>query len=63
MARHEPIEAADVSRAVLSDAMLRERRLVVTRLKAMGVNVVDADLDQINMRLLDTYLALKHGRN
>ena len=63
MVRQEPIAASDVSRAILSDTMLRERQMVITRLKAMGVDVVDTTVEQINLQLIDAYLAAKHGRN
>lgn len=62
MVRHEPASPADVSRAVLSDGMLRERSLVITRLQRMGVNVVDVPADRIGAGLLDAYLAVKRGR-
>jgi uncharacterized protein (DUF58 family) len=63
MVRHEPNAAADISRAVLSDAMLRERESVIARLIRMGVHVVDAPLERLNLRLVDAYLAVKHGRS
>jgi uncharacterized protein (DUF58 family) len=62
MARHEPEEPADVSRAVLADAMLRERNLVTTKLRRLGVNVIDVPVDKISAGLLDAYLTVKRGR-
>lgn len=62
MARAEPVEPADVSRAVLADGMLRERSLVTTRLKRLGVNVIDVPVDRISAGLLDAYLSVKRGR-
>jgi uncharacterized protein (DUF58 family) len=62
MLRQEPREAADVSRAVLADAMLRERGAVTARLKRMGVDVIDASADKIGAGLIDAYLAVKQGR-
>ena len=38
----EPAEPDDVSRAVTAAALLRERRLVLTRLRHLGVHVVEA---------------------
>lgn len=61
MALAEPAEAADVSRAVLADAMLRERELVTTRLKRLGVNVIDVPVDKIGAGLIDAYLTVKRG--
>ena len=55
----EPKTASDVSRAVLADTMLREREAVISRLKHLGVNVVDAPIERLGLKLLDAYLALK----
>jgi uncharacterized protein (DUF58 family) len=63
MARAEPREPADVSRAVLADAMLRDREAVTARLRRMGASVVDVPVDQVGMRLLETYLTVKQGRS
>lgn len=54
-----PQTPADVTRAVLADAMLRERRAVAGRLRRMGVDVVDVPLAAIGTRLIETYLAVK----
>jgi uncharacterized protein (DUF58 family) len=59
MVRARPEKPEDVSRAVIADALLRERNIVVERLRRLGVHVVDAPLDQIGMRLLQSYLAAK----
>ncbi len=55
----EPEEAEDVSRAVTAAALLRERQLVLTRLRHMGVHVVEAAADEAGPALLDAYLVLK----
>jgi uncharacterized protein (DUF58 family) len=62
MRRAEPKEPADVSRAVLADTMLREREAVIMQLRRLGVDVIDAPVERIGMRLVETYLAVKHGR-
>jgi len=59
LARAEPLEPADVSRAVVAAALLRERELVVARLRRLGVEVVEAPIDRIGPALLDRYLSLK----
>ena len=61
MALAEPVETADVSRAVLADGMLRERNLVTTKLKRLGVNVIDVPVDKIGAGLIDAYLTVKRG--
>jgi uncharacterized protein (DUF58 family) len=63
MIGHEPEEPADVSRAVLAEAMLREREAVTLRLRRMGVIVIDAPLDRIGMRLIEAYWAVKSSHS
>jgi uncharacterized protein (DUF58 family) len=59
LARQRPEAADDVSRAVVAAALLRERDLVVARLKRLGVQVVEAPADRIGPALIDRYLDLK----
>lgn len=59
LARLEPREADDVSRAVTAEALLREREMVITRLRRMGVRIVDAPAERIGPALLSAYLDLK----
>lgn len=61
MARAEPVEPSDVSRAVLADAMLRDRGAVTARLKRLGVDVIDVPVDKIGAGLIEAYLSVKHG--
>src|SRR6185437_11801515 len=42
-----------------SDAMLRERDVVIERLRRLGVQIVDAPVDEISSNLLKTYFAVK----
>jgi uncharacterized protein (DUF58 family) len=55
----EPVEPEDVSRAVIANGLLREREVVIGRLKRMGVQVVDTPADRVGMRVLNSYLELK----
>ncbi len=59
LARQRPTSADDVSRAVIAQALLRERDLVVARLRRLGVQVVEAPADRIGPALIDRYLDLK----
>jgi uncharacterized protein (DUF58 family) len=59
MADKEPVETDDVSRAVIADALLREREVVISRLRRMGVEVVDAPAQSAGVNLLNAYLELK----
>ncbi len=59
MADKEPIQTSDVSRAVIADTLLRERESVISRLRRMGVEVVDAPAERAGVSLLNAYLDLK----
>ena len=51
----------DVSRAVVADALLRERALVIARLRRMGAEVLEAKASLVGSALIDRYLALKRA--
>jgi uncharacterized protein (DUF58 family) len=55
----DPAEPDDVSRAVTAAALLRERRLVITRLRHLGVHVVEAAGAEAGPALVAAYLDLK----
>ena len=55
----EPAEPEDVSRAVMAASLLRERRLVLTRLRHLGVHVIEASADAAGPALVSAYLDLK----
>ena len=55
----EPAEPEDVSRAVMAASLLRERRLVLTRLRHMGVQVIEASAAEAGPALVNAYLDLK----
>ncbi len=59
MADKEPAEVSDVSRAVIADALLREREVVITRLRRLGVEIVDAPAERVGVSLLNAYLEVK----
>ena len=59
VAAAEPVTADDVSRAVTAAALLRERELVITRLRRTGAHIVDAPVGAVGPRLLNAYLDLK----
>jgi uncharacterized protein (DUF58 family) len=59
MVRARPDEPDDVSRAVTAGALLRERELVVGRLRRMGVHVVEAPVERLGPAVLNAYLDLK----
>ena len=55
----EPQVPEDVTRAVTAAALLRQRRLVVNRLKRLGVHVVEARHDMAGPALVNAYVDLK----
>jgi uncharacterized protein (DUF58 family) len=59
LASAEPKTVDDVSRAVTAAALLRERRLVVSRLRHLGIHVLEARHDQIGVALVRQYLDFK----
>jgi uncharacterized protein (DUF58 family) len=59
LAAAEPAEPDDVSRAVTAAALLRERRLVITRLKHLGIHVIEAAAAEAGPSLVAAYLDLK----
>jgi uncharacterized protein (DUF58 family) len=59
IARAEPSDADDVSRAVTAAALIKERELVAARLRRMGAHIVDAPLAAIGPALISAYLDLK----
>ena len=54
-----PQDAQEVAESVIAETLVRERDLVIARLKRMGAHIIDADPDTLNMSVLNTYLALK----
>ena len=59
LTRAEPLTPDDVSRAVVALSLLRERDVVVARLRRLGVDIVDAPASAIGTGLLDRYLEIK----
>lgn len=59
LAEREPLEPDDVSRAVIAQALLRQRELVVGRLRRLGARLVEARGDDLGLALLDSYLDAK----
>lgn len=54
-----PVEPADVIRAVTAAALLRDRRLVLLRLRHLGVHVIESPYGQVAERLVEGYVDLK----
>ncbi|HYD13282.1 MAG TPA: DUF58 domain-containing protein [Allosphingosinicella sp.] len=55
----EPQAPEDVSKAVAAAGLLQERRLVLTRLRHLGVHVLEASAAETGPALVSTYLGFK----
>ena len=55
----EPAEPEDISRAVTAASLLRERRLVITRLRHLGVHVIEAPAAEAGPAVVNAYLDFK----
>jgi uncharacterized protein (DUF58 family) len=59
LAGADVVTPGDVARAVVAQGLIRQRALVLTRLRQAGIRVVEAPWQAIGTRLLETYLAIK----
>ena len=57
----DPQTMGDIAVAVGADALHRQRQLVLTRLRRLGVNVIEARHQDVGYRLIDLYLATKRA--
>jgi uncharacterized protein (DUF58 family) len=55
----DPQTADDITRAVTAADLLKDRRIVITRLQHLGVHVVESEYDKVSDRLVQSYLDLK----
>jgi uncharacterized protein (DUF58 family) len=54
-----PRGTADVSRAVVSEVLFRERKIVLERLRRLGLLVLDAAPESLSLQMIQTYLDIK----
>ena len=59
IATDAPSDLQQLAMAVSADALLRQRALVLSRLRQLGVDVIEAPYAKIGTRLIDAYLAVK----
>lgn len=59
MVRADPVTADDVSRAVIADRLLRERTVVIERLRRLGVEILETAADRLGPQLVSRYLEMK----
>ncbi len=54
-----PETGDDIARAVTAASLMRERRVVISRLQRLGIHIVEAAHDRIGSDLVDKYIELK----
>ncbi len=54
-----PATPEDVTRAVIAASLNQERQIVLAKLRRMGVQILEADIDTIGVALLNTFFDLK----
>ena len=59
IADRAPQTPDDVTRAVTAAALLKDRRLALTRLQHLGVHVIESEYDRVGERLVAGYVDLK----
>jgi len=54
-----PTDIATLARSVTADTLVQQRKLVLQRLRRMGIDVIEAPWDAIGPRLIDRYFAIR----
>jgi uncharacterized protein (DUF58 family) len=54
-----PADLATLSRSVTADSLAQQRKLVLGRLRRMGIDVIEAPWERIGTRLIDRYLQIR----
>ena len=54
-----PETAGDVARAVTAQSLLDQKKMVITRLRHMGIDVIEGAHRDIGTRLINGYLKIK----
>ncbi|HEY9090969.1 DUF58 domain-containing protein [Parasphingorhabdus sp.] len=57
--RKEPESAQDVTRSVMAQSLLDQKKLVVSRLRHMGIDVIEGPHQNIGTQLINSYLKIK----
>jgi len=56
-----PGDIATLARSVTADGLAQQRKLVLTRLRRLGIDVLEAPWESIGPRLIDRYLAIRNS--
>ena len=57
----EPSDIATLARSVTADTLSQQRRLVLQRLRQLGVDVIEAPWEEIGYDLIDRYFLMKNA--
>lgn len=57
----EPTDIATLARSVTAETLRHQRRVVLQRLRQLGVNVIEAPWQRIGYDLIDRYFAIKNA--
>jgi uncharacterized protein (DUF58 family) len=57
----EPGDLATLARSITADGLAQQRRIVLQRLRRMGVDVIEAPWERIGFALIDQYLAIRNS--
>jgi uncharacterized protein (DUF58 family) len=60
LADARPASGEDIARSVISGGLLRERQVVIGRLRRLGAHVIEAEHRQLGPALVKRYLEFKH---
>lgn len=55
-----PETAADVTRTVTAQSLFDQKKLVVSRLQHLGIDVIEGSHEDVGTRLINSYLKIKH---
>jgi uncharacterized protein (DUF58 family) len=56
-----PADIATLARAVTADSLAQQRKLVLQRLRRMGIDVIEAPWEKIGPQLIDRYFLIKNS--
>jgi uncharacterized protein (DUF58 family) len=56
-----PGDIATLARSVTADSLAQQRKLVLTRLRRLGIDVLEAPWESIGPRLIDRYFAIRNS--
>jgi uncharacterized protein (DUF58 family) len=56
-----PADIATLARSVTADSLSQQRKLVLQRLRRMGIDVIEAPWEKLGLQLIDRYLLIKNS--